>query len=285
MILVTAASGRTGRSLVRALARQGKAVRAADIAPAVNELRDHGAAETIVADLLEPTDLRKAMDGVEAAVHIGPLFHHREADIGRAVVAAARRVEVQHFVQFSVVHPQIEALLNHQAKLAVERAVIESPIPFTILQPMHYMQNIDVAETVQSGVHRKPFSPDSRLAQVDLEDVTEVAARVVGDPDHHYATYELCGSDYVNGHEIAALIGELSGRSLTVERQPLSDFASGERQRRAEDEFPYDAMYRLWGHYSRYGITGNPNVLSWLLRRPPTTLREYVQRQLEATSR
>ncbi|MFJ5780168.1 SDR family oxidoreductase [Streptomyces sp. NPDC093094] len=284
MILVTAASGRTGRSLVRALAREGKSVRAADIAPSVSELRDHGADETVVADLLEPADLRKAMAGVDTVVHIGPLFHHREADIGRAVVAEARRAGVGHFVQFSVVHPQIEALLNHQAKLAVERVVVESPIPFTILQPMHYLQNIDVARTVRTGVHRKPFSHDTRLAQVDLEDVTTVAAKVAGDPAHHWATYELCGSDHVNGHEIAALIEEVSGVPVTTELQPIGDFASSERQARAEDEFPYDAMYRLWGHYSRYGITGNPNVLGWLLGRPPTTLREYVVRELDAAA-
>ncbi|GAA3290295.1 SDR family oxidoreductase [Streptomyces cinereospinus] len=284
MILVTAAGGRTGRSLVKALARLGKPVRAVDIAPSVTALRDHGADEALVADLLEPGDLRKAMAGVESVIHIGPLFHHREADIGRAVVAEARRAGVGHFVQFSVVHPQIEALLNHQAKLAVERAVVQSPIPFTILQPMHYLQNIDVAATVRSGVHRKPFSHDTRLAQVDLEDVTAVAAQVAGDPGHHYATYELCGSDYVNGHEIAAVIAEVSGRPITTELQPISDFASSERQTREEDEFPYDAMYRLWGHYSRYGITGNPNVLGWLLGRPPTTLREYVVRELEAAA-
>ena len=280
MILVTAASGRTGRSLVRALAAQGKPVRAADIAQAVTDLHEVGAAETIVADLLEPADLRKAMDGVEAVVHIGPLFHHREADIGRAVVAEARRADVAHFVQFSVVHPQIEALLNHQAKLAVERAVIQSPIPFTILQPMHYLQNIDVGEAVRTGVHRKPYSPQTRLSHVDLDDVTDVAAAVVGDPAHHYATYELCGDDYVSEATIAQVISEVSGVPVTAEYLPLSLIASSERQQVEEAEFPYDAMYRLFGHYDRYGIVGNSNVLRWLLGREPTRLLEYVRREL-----
>ena len=100
MILVTAASGRTGRSLIRALTREGKEVRAADISPSVHEVRDLGAAESVVTDLLEPAELRKATEGVESAVHIGPLFHQHEADIGRAVVAEARRHDVRHFVQF-----------------------------------------------------------------------------------------------------------------------------------------------------------------------------------------
>ena len=56
------------------------------------------------------------------------------------------------------------------------------------------------------------------------------------------------------------------------------------RQWLAEAEYAYDVMYRLFGHYSRYGITGNPNVLTWLLGRKPTTLREYVQRELAAAA-
>lgn len=52
--------------------------------------------------------------------------------MGPNVVSAARVAGVGHFVQFSVTHPQLESLLNHQAKLAVERHVLLSRIAFTI---------------------------------------------------------------------------------------------------------------------------------------------------------
>ena len=39
-------------------------------------------------------------------------------------------------------------------------------------------------------------------------------------------------------------------------------------------------MFRLFDHYGRYGITDNPNVLTWLLGRPPTGFDEYVRRSL-----
>jgi hypothetical protein len=39
-------------------------------------------------------------------------------------------------------------------------------------------------------------------------------------------------------------------------------------------------MFRLFDHYGRYGITGNPNVLGWLLGRAPTGFDQYVRRSL-----
>jgi uncharacterized protein YbjT (DUF2867 family) len=75
MILVTAANGRTGRSVVRAIARNGIRVRAVGINPAVEQLRDIGAAETLVGDLLDPNERRRAVDGVRSVIHIGPPMH------------------------------------------------------------------------------------------------------------------------------------------------------------------------------------------------------------------
>jgi uncharacterized protein YbjT (DUF2867 family) len=188
---------------------------------------------------------------------------------------------VQHFVQFSVTHPQLEPLLNHQAKLAVERLVLLSRIPFTILQPMHYMQNTDIAEVVSTGHYRQPYSLETPLAHVDLRDVAEVAALVVGDIDRHaFATYELCGADYLNGHQLAQVIAEVSGRSIKAEVVArVLGVREGGRSSDVDD-YRHDAMTRLFEHYGRYGITGNPNVLTWLLGRPPATFSDYVRRNL-----
>jgi uncharacterized protein YbjT (DUF2867 family) len=282
MILVTAARGRTGRSVVAALGRAGHEVRAFDIADDVGQLvGERGAAEAVVGDLSNPDDVRQAIEGVRSVIHIGPPMHPREAEMGHGVVSAARRADVEHFVQFSVTHPQLEPLLNHQAKLAVERHVLMARLPFTILQPMHYMQNIDVARVVADGTLHQAYSLDTPLAHVDLEDVAEVAAAVVGNPEHHYATYELCGRDFHNARELAQIVSAQSGRDITARHVPFPGSADAGGTTEEEDHH-HDAMFRLFDHYGRYGITGNPNVLSWLLGRPPTSFAEYVRRSLSS---
>jgi uncharacterized protein YbjT (DUF2867 family) len=281
MILVTAASGRTGRSVVGALGRAGLEVRAFDIADDVEQLvGEQGATQAVVGDLLHVDDVRQAVDGVDSVVHIGPPMHPREAEMGHGVVSAARTAGVEHFVQFSVTHPQLEPLLNHQAKLAVEREVLLSRLAFTILQPMHYMQNIDVSRVVAEGMLHQTYSLDTRLAHVDLEDVAEVAAAVVGHPNHHYATYELCGRDFRNARALAQIISAESDHEITARQVGFPGPADTHGKPTEEDDHRHDAMFRLFDHYGRYGITGNPNVLGWLLGRPPTSFAEYVRRSL-----
>ena len=65
-------------------------VRAFDIAPDVEELADEGAVETVVGDLLDPGDVRRAVRGARTIVHIGPPMHPREAEMGHIVVGEPR---------------------------------------------------------------------------------------------------------------------------------------------------------------------------------------------------
>jgi hypothetical protein len=44
------------------------------------------------------------------------------------------------------------------------------------------------------------------------------------------------------------------------------------------EKYPLNALSRMFRYYDHYGLQGNPRVLEWLLERPPTTFRQFVER-------
>ncbi len=281
MILVTAASGLTGRAVVRELVGAGREVRALDLSPDVKNLEGLPGVTAVVGDLSDQSQVRAAMTGVRTVVYIGPTLHPREDDIGHTAVSEARRADVEHFVLFSVAHPQLPRLPNHTAKLEVERHVLMSRLPYTILQPSYYMQNVDVIEAMKTGVLTQPFAVDCKVAHVDLENVATIVGQVVGKPSSHaFATYELCGGDLRSNLERAAVIEAESGRPVRAEKWEMSVGTDAGPGATEFEDYRADAVIRLLDHYERYGLAGNANVLTWLLGRRPTSFPEYVRRCL-----
>ena len=66
---------------------------------------------------------------------------------------------------------------------------------YTILQPSRYMQHlVAIWKTVlATGVHSMPFGTTARFSLVDLADLAEATARVMTEPGHEAATYQLAG--------------------------------------------------------------------------------------------
>jgi uncharacterized protein YbjT (DUF2867 family) len=281
MTLVTGAAGKTGRHILAALLAKGHAVRAlAHSEEGRRDLEAMGVRDVVIGDMLDAAALARAMKGVRAVVHIGPAMHPSESIMGINVIDAAREAGVARFVFSSVAHPQIDALLNHQAKLPVERQLIESRLAYTILQPMHYMQNVPVRQVVETGVLALPYSLDVPMSFVDLADVGEAAAKVLSEEGHERATYELCGPDYLTYRQVAELIGRESGRKVEARRIPLETALANNPLVRARGEYGVLGFERLFLYYDRYGLSGNANVLRWLLGRPPGTYADYIKREL-----
>lgn len=278
MIAVTGGTGTTGQYLIRALLDAGLPVRALVHGESSGNRLPRGVAEQVVGDLLVPADVRRVVSGADAVVHIGPAMHPREIAMSETVIDLAAEVGVGHFLLMSVTHPQLEPMLNHQSKLAAERRLLMSRLPFTILQPMHYMQNVEVSSLVDTGVYRQPYSLEVPLSFVDLTDVGQVAASVLAEPaPHRLATYELCGTDTLTGREIAAGISKVAGREIAAEGLSPDEVLAGMSDL---PDYTRDGFRRLFAHYDSYGLTGNANVLRWLLGREPTTFSEYVRREL-----
>jgi NAD(P)H dehydrogenase (quinone) len=237
----------------------------------------------------DPDILTKALQGVNSVYHICPNVHPDEITIGQKIIGAAAAAGVTHFVYHSVLHPQIEAMPHHWKKMRVEERLFESGLPYTILQPAVYMQNILVnwKNIVSKGKYSIPYAVESRISMVDLEDVALAAAIVLtqehpdkSHPLHSGATYELCGTQAMSQTEVAAILSQLMARPVTVELLPIETW---ERNARVSgmDDYQVNTLVKMFGYYERHGLSGNLQVLSWLLNRPATSLQTFVKRVAE----
>lgn len=281
MILVTGAAGKSGRAVITALAQRGATVRAyVRRAEQSATVQAAGAIEVAVGDLQDGAALQQALQGVHALYHICPNMHPDEVAIGRRVITAALAADVEHFVYHSVLHPQTATMPHHWHKLQVEEALFASRLPFTILQPTAYMQNILAGweQIRREGRYIVPYPAETRIALVDLADVAAVAATVLAQPAQHQgASYELVGTAPLTQTAVATIISAALERLVTVETLA---HPAWERNARAGGlgDYAVDTLLKMFTYYEKFGLIGNPNVLGWLLGRSPTSLTTFIQR-------
>lgn len=283
MIVVTAANGNQGRLLIPKLIEAKLPVRACVRSEAsALRLRTLGVPDVVIGDVSDPEVAARAMHGAQAVYHIGPTLHPRERDMGRTLIDAARAAGVRHFVFSSVLHAITTDLVQHEIKRDVEEHLLSSGLEFTVLQPANYMLPLKLRPVFSHGVFELSWSLERRQSMVDLGDVTDVARTVLAEGERHFgATYELVGPGRYTGHELGEIISRVFGRPVEVRRIDADTYLKAW----VGDADPSTVTHQLrvlrsiTTRYSSHDFVGNPNVLTWLLRRPPTTFEAYVRRQ------
>ena len=284
MILVTGAAGKTGKAVIKALIARGEVVRAfVRSASHDASLRAMGVRDIVVGGMGDPHALSRAMQGADAIYHICPNVSPHEIVFAKALVAAAADAGVPRLIYHSVLHPQIEAMPHHWNKLRVEEMLFACALDITILQPTAYMQNsfAEWDRMVSDGIYRVPYPVATKLCLVDLDDVAEAAALVLTNAGHSGATYELVGTPPLSQVEIAETFGEALNKTVRAEAETIETW--DQRARSAGmDDHSRETLAKMFRAYARDGLVGNPNVLGWLLGRPPTSLAAFAARTAAA---
>ncbi len=285
-VLVTGASGRTGRRVVGALAKTELEVRAfIRRADAATEMEALGADQIALGDLFDGESLGDALAGCGQVLHICPPMHPKEAELARNVTDLCQRHGVGRLVLYSVLHPLATEVPHHARKLAAEQYLVNSGQPYTILQPARYMQHLAPIwnRVLETGIHDMPFSVETRFSVVDLGDLADAAAIVLSGDGHEGATYQLAGPQALDQRDMAGIISEVVGRPVHARAKGMNEFrreaaAGGMAAERIE------TMCIMNRHYDAHGLTGNANVLRWLLGREPTDFKTFVERDLAGKS-
>jgi len=101
---------------------------------------------------------------------------------------------------------------------------------------------------------------------------------------HAAATYELVAPGRYTAHDLGRIIAGVLGREIAVEEIDADTYLNawfGERDRSGL-QHQARVLRAISARYSSHDFLGNPNVLTWLLGRPPTSFEAYVRAQYEA---
>jgi uncharacterized protein YbjT (DUF2867 family) len=289
--LVIGATGLVGGEICRLLTQAGRPVRA--LIRQTADPAKRGALETLgvefsVGDLKDPASLARACDGVHSVVSTASSTLSRQAgdsiesvdEYGQlALVDAARKANVGHFVFISFRdNPDLDFPLS-AAKRAVERAVKTSGMAYTILQPSYFMEiwlspalGFDVTNR-RVRLYGEGTNPISWIA---YRDVARAAASAVTDDAARNMVVELGGPQALSPREVVGMFEAAGAGEIVTETVPQSALES----QLSEATDPMQKSFAGLMLQYALGDAVDATVSDRVFPYQKTSLREFINAQL-----
>jgi uncharacterized protein YbjT (DUF2867 family) len=98
---------------------------------------------------------------------------------------------------------------------AVERAIQDSGLSWTMVRPAYFMQNaLMLAGGIRkTGAFALPAAA-AAVAQIDARDIAAVLVRVVVEAGHEGKAYDLTGPEPITWFEVAEILSAVAGRPI-----------------------------------------------------------------------
>jgi uncharacterized protein YbjT (DUF2867 family) len=293
LLLITSAGGKQANALLPLLLEWKNLRLVVKSASSKEHLqKQYPNAEVIRIDLYSPENCARLLNDVVVVIHVGPSYHPHEAEIGIMMIdAAIQRYQsgngtLRHFIVSSVLNSQLSKMMNHDCKKQVEEYIMESGLPYTILQPTTFMDNIPVGMLAQQEepMFKAAWNTEIPFSMIALSDLATVFKIVLYEREKHfYAQYPLVSTHkpLTFSSAISIISGKLD-KEVKIDKLEYKQAVNGLLVRlygssEGVDQRSRDAAQRMILFYDNRGLVGNSNVLEWVLGRKGVQFEEWVE--------
>jgi len=228
-VLVTGATGQQGGALTQVLLKKGHRVRAFTRnpnSPKANELKKAGA-EIYAGDFEDTKSLQGAMKGMDSVFVMGTMWEvgtDGETRQGLAAADAAKAAGVKHLLYTSVGSADRHTNIPHfDSKFKVEEHIKKIGVPYTIIAPVFFMENIFAPwmAGLKEGRYPLALPPTQKLQQTCLADIANFAAYILENRDRFLGKRFDIASDDLTGLQAADILTRVTGRKIEFFEVPL----------------------------------------------------------------
>lgn len=276
-ILVTGATGKSGREVVNQLILKGESVRVGvrDI-PKAESMGWEGV-EIVLFDYNKPETFKAVLEDIDRMFMVPPPMTPTTHELAIPVIDAAKQAGVNHIVYTSGMGVELVLDPGH-AMLKIEDYLENCGIDCTFLGLTWFMQNCNdwlLPDIKAKGCISAPTA-DAKISFVDARDIGAVAAVALTSDEHRNKRYTITGGEAIDYHEVARLLTEASGRK--IEYIPVSEEES--KKISQADRWPEETLKIVMKTYqrAREGVYAevSPDVEN-ILGRPHIKFEQYAK--------
>ncbi len=215
-ILITGATGKTAALVAAQLREKGVRVRALVRDPKKAASLESLGVELAVGDFETPATLESALDGITSVFLVTPPHPDAAGMVDRFLAVAKKSPFHPRIVRLSAIKASEDGPTdNTRSHGRTDRAIQDSGLPYVILRPNYFMQNLfGSAESIMTSGMMFQGTADGKLGFIDVRDVADAAAAVLLDPQWDRGIYELTGTESLSYADVARLLGQALGREV-----------------------------------------------------------------------
>lgn len=230
MILVVGAAGQVGQELLKILSYKGVRFRALVRNEKNGAIVEKLGAKVSLGDLGKPETYGKVLDAGIKKIFLlstpGPDFVRNETNM----IEAAKKSGVERIVKisaFGAADGPVKILKDHYL---VEEELKKSGIPWTILRPNFYVQNLAgfLDDIRKEGIIRAPMK-EGKISMVHIRNVGAVGVSAIIYDGHEGKTYDITGPEPLSFGDVARILGEAYKKPIEFHPMTIEEFrASGD---------------------------------------------------------
>lgn len=160
----------------------------------------------------------------------------------------------------------------------IEKAIVESKIPYTFIRPSFFMQNLSTTHAEDIKERDDLFIPSgkAKVSFIDTRDIGEIIGRTITEKGHKNKAYTITGSEAITYYKVADTMTRVLGRKITYSNPSLLKFRKDMIERGIKKDFATIMMILYLT--TKLGMANHvTNTTELLLKRKPRTIEDFIK--------
>ncbi len=233
-------------------------------------------------DYQKPDSLEGAFEGIKKLFMVSPASKDKK-ELESAVIDQAKKAGVEYIVRISAMGADPDSrVLMIREHAAVDQYLQKSGIPYTILRPHSFMQNLlGFAPTIAE--EGKIYAPMGygEIPMIDARDIGEVAANLLIKEGHENEILDLTGPNPISYQDIAESLTKQLQKDITYVPIPGEAAYEAMVKMQMPDFLARDlvTMMEIWESEKTTPATSS---VKEVLGRTPRSIGEFLSDYLDA---